>query len=188
VVKAVHPTELGQGPGHARVEPRDEAVHLDRALAASVGVGCLEGLGNLVAQADVVHDEAVAFLLAGLRGGVAPVGAGDGLEQRVLPQRPVQVHHLLDRSVEPGEQLGGDDQQGQRIVGVVELPLYLRPRRVDTDTHAPWACSRIWRKVSPLAQVVKRVANSGWSRNRRSISLLASCRSITRPSNRLSKV
>ena len=61
----------------------------------------------------------------------AAVGAGDRLEQRVPAQRLVQVHDLLDRGVEAGEQLRGDDQEspaGRRVAEPL-LDLRLLPSR-----------------------------------------------------------
>ena len=48
------------------------------------------------------------------------VHAGDGLEQRVLLERRVEIHDLLDRHVEAGEQHVAHDQDGQRVVPVLE--------------------------------------------------------------------
>ena len=67
---------------------------------------------------------------------------------------------------------------GKHAYSVISVTLWcLRPR----FHHAPSASSRICRNVSPRAQAVKTEANSGWSRKRRSISPLASCRSMTGP-------
>ena len=74
-----------------------------------------ERFGQLHGHAPVVHDEAVGLLVAG--GAVHP---GDGLEQRVLPERRVEIHDLLDRRVETGEQHVADDEDGQRVVRVLE--------------------------------------------------------------------
>ena len=59
-----------------------------------------------------------------------PIRAGDRLEQRVLSQRLVEVHRLLDGRIEAGKQFCRDDQECQRVVGVVEPCLdvgFLRP-------------------------------------------------------------
>ena len=72
----------------------------------------LDRLGHVVEDAQVVDDQAV-----GLRLAVGAVGAADGLQQRVVAQRLVEVHRLQDRRVEAGEQLRGDDQDLQRIAG-----------------------------------------------------------------------
>ncbi len=72
----------------------------------------------MVGQADVVDDEAAVLVLG------HPVHPGDGLQQVVLPQLLVDVHHLLDRRVEAGQQHVADDQEGdagQRLVRVVEV-------------------------------------------------------------------
>ncbi len=86
----------------------------------------LERLAAIVEHAEVVDDEAVGLLVA-----VGAVRAADGLEQRVVAQRLVQVHDLEDRRVEAREQLRGDDEQLQRIVGIAEAIkelLFLVPR------------------------------------------------------------
>ena len=56
------------------------------------GVRDGDGLRQLVAEPDVVHDEAVELLLVSVGVRPAAVRAGDGLEQRVGPQRLVEVH------------------------------------------------------------------------------------------------
>ena len=75
----------------------------------------LERLGHVVEDAEVVDDQAVRLRLA-----VGPVRAADRLEQRVVAQRLVEVHRLQDRRVEAGQQLGGDDEDLQRIGWVAE--------------------------------------------------------------------
>ena len=75
----------------------------------------LQRLGHVVKDADVVHDQAVRLLVA-----IGAVGAADGLQQGVVLHRLVEVHRLQDRRVEAGQQLGGDDQELQRVVGVAE--------------------------------------------------------------------
>ena len=74
-----------------------------------------QGLGQMVRQADVVHH--IAALLAAHD----PVGAGDGLQQRVLAQLLVDVHHLLDRRIEAGQQHVADDQKGNAGVVLVRV-------------------------------------------------------------------
>ena len=49
------------------------------------------------------------------------VHAGDGLQQVVLPQPLVDVHHLLDRGVEAGEQHVAHDQEGDAGVDLVRV-------------------------------------------------------------------
>ena len=75
----------------------------------------VQRLGHIVEDAEVVDDQAVRLLLA-----VGAVRAADGLEQGVVLQRLVEVHRLQDRRVEAGEQLGGDDQELQRVGRVAE--------------------------------------------------------------------
>ena len=75
----------------------------------------LERLRHVVEHAEVVDDETVRLLVA-----VGAVRAADGLEQRVVAQRLVEVHRLEDGRVEAGQQLGRDDEELQRIVRIAE--------------------------------------------------------------------
>ena len=75
----------------------------------------LECLGDVIEDAEVVHDESV-----GLRRRIDPVGPGDRLEEIVLLQRLVEVLRVEDRRVKARQQLGGDDDDLQRIGRVVE--------------------------------------------------------------------
>ena len=80
-------------------------------------------------HAPVVHDQPVGLLCAA-GGAPGAVHAGDGLEQPVLPERRVEVHDLLHRRIEAGEQHVADHQDGQRIVAVPEAsdePVLLLP-------------------------------------------------------------
>ena len=80
--------------------------------------------GDVVEDAEVVDDQAVGLLL-----GVGAVRAADRLQQRVVAQRLVEVHRLQDRRVEAGQQLGGDDEDLQRVGWVAEAVEQLLPRR-----------------------------------------------------------
>ena len=75
----------------------------------------VERLLQLGGHAPVVDDQAVGLLVP-----VRAVHAGDGLQQGVLLERRVEIHDLLDRRVEAGEQHVAHDQHGQRIVVVLE--------------------------------------------------------------------
>ena len=75
----------------------------------------VERLLQLGGHAPVVDDQAVGLLLP-----VRAVHAGDGLQQGVLLEGRVEIHDLLDRRVEPGEQHVAHDQHGQGIVTVLE--------------------------------------------------------------------
>ena len=66
-------------------------------------------------HAPVVDDEAVGLLVT-----EGAVYAGDGLQQGVLLEGRVEVHHLLDRRVEAGEQHVADHQHGQPVVAILE--------------------------------------------------------------------
>ena len=72
-------------------------------------------LGDVVEDAEVVDDQPM-----GLVGRIDAVGAGDRLQQRVLLQRLVEVLAVQDRRIEAGEQLRRDDDDLQRVGGVVE--------------------------------------------------------------------
>ena len=52
--------------------------------------------------------------------GVDTVGATDGLQQVVILHRLVEVHHLQNRRIETGQELGGDDQELERVVRIAE--------------------------------------------------------------------
>ena len=71
--------------------------------------------GDVIEDAQVIHDQAVGLFVA-----VGAVGARDGLQQGVVAHRFVEVHGLQDGRVEAGQQLGGDDQDLQRVVRVAE--------------------------------------------------------------------
>ena len=90
VVGAVDAVEPGcEGARECGLELGHQVVNVDGSLAAGFWIGRSQRLGDLVAQTDVVHDQAVSLLLAGLGVGDAAVGAGDGLEEGVPPQRLV---------------------------------------------------------------------------------------------------
>ena len=68
----------------------------------------------------------MGLLLTSGRVSETPVSPGDGLEQGVLAKWFVQIHRLLDRGIETGEQFRGDDEERERVVGVVEPRLHVR--------------------------------------------------------------
>src|SRR5206468_11971641 len=88
---------------------RPQRVPVDERFRAYALVKVQRGL-EIREDAEVVHDDAGALLHRGKR----PVGTGDGLEQVVVPQRLVEIHHLLDGRVEAGEQTVADDQDLER--------------------------------------------------------------------------
>ena len=92
-------------------EHREQLLDVRRQRLPFAGVPDGDRLRELVADPDVVDDEPVQLLLAGVRVRPAPVRARDRLEQRVRPQRLVEVHDALDRRVEAGEQLRRDDEE-----------------------------------------------------------------------------
>ena len=80
--------------------------------------------------------------------GIGAVGAADRLQQGVVAQRLVEVHRLQDRRVEAGQQLGGDDEDLQRVVGVAEaveqrLLLVLGRARSASATRADRSARRV---------------------------------------------
>jgi hypothetical protein len=82
---------------------------LQRALDVLLSVD-LERLLQVVRQAVVVHHDAELLAVAGA------VHARDGLQQLGFADRPVKVHHTLDRRVEAGQQHRLDDQEGDGSV------------------------------------------------------------------------
>ena len=58
------------------------------------------------------------------------VGAGDGLHQRVVAHRLVEIDRRAARRVEAGQPHGADEHQPQRVVGVLELLVEPRLRLV----------------------------------------------------------
>ena len=97
-----------------------QTVDIDWAAPATVWISIAESTSDLVPQPDVIDDQAVELLLAGERIAPSPVGTADGLKQRVESERLVEVHDTFDLGVEPGQQLGGDDQEPERIGRITE--------------------------------------------------------------------
>ena len=95
----VDPREIGEalldGLGEPRYKLGDVGDDTDHPLLIE-----LNGLGYVVEDPDVVDDQPMRLLLA-----VWAIGSADGLEQRVIPERLVQIHRLENRGVEPGEEL-----------------------------------------------------------------------------------
>ena len=77
----------------------------------------LQSKGQVIGQADVVDDESTVLV------GAHPVDPGNGLQQVVLFQFFVDVHHLFNGGVETGEQHVADNQKGnagQILVRIVK--------------------------------------------------------------------
>ena len=72
-------------------------------------------IGQVIGEPDVIHD--VAALLAMLD----PVGAGNGLQEGVLTQLLVDVHHLFDGRIEPRQQHVAHDQERDPGVFLVRI-------------------------------------------------------------------
>ena len=70
---------------------------------------------SFAGHAPVVDDEAVGLLVP-----EGAVHAGDGLQQPMLLQRLIEIHDLLDRRVETGQQHVAHDQDRERIAPVLE--------------------------------------------------------------------
>ena len=96
------------------LEPR-QLVHdrLQRPLDVGGGED-RQGVVQLGGDAPVVDHQSVVLVVG------AAVHAGDRLEEAVLPQRRVEVHDLLDRGVEAGEQHVADDQDRERVTALLE--------------------------------------------------------------------
>ena len=73
-------------------------------------------------DADVVHDQAAVLA------GEDAVGAGDGLHQRVVAHRLVEIDRRAARRVEAGHPHGADEDQPQRVLRVLELALEVLSR------------------------------------------------------------
>lgn len=109
---AVYAREVGEaflhGCGEFGLEVDD--IRDDAAEACFVE---FERLGNVVEDAEVIHDETVGLFIA-----VGAVGARDGLQQGVVAHGLVEIHGLQDGRVETCQQFGGDDDDLQRVVRV----------------------------------------------------------------------
>ena len=75
-----------------------KAQHVEHFVLFPLVVG-VEGLLQVVADADVIDDKALVLGVA-----ADPVHAGDGLEEAVGDDDLVEIHHLLHRRVEAGQQ------------------------------------------------------------------------------------
>ncbi len=137
---AVHAGEEGQCRVDRRAELGLEFLDVRDDLLDG-GLVELERLGDVVEHAEVVDDQAVGLVR------VDPVGAGDGLQEGVLLERLVQVLRVQDRGVEAGQQLRGDDDDLQRVGGVVEP-------RGDRFEVVPAGCP-----LRPLGRVVAGLAH-----------------------------
>ena len=73
--------------------------------ASSFGIVVVEGGLQVLEHAEVVDYDATLFALVG------SVGPGDGLQQGVVAKRFVEVHHLLDRSIESGQEHIAHDEE-----------------------------------------------------------------------------
>ena len=63
----------------------------------------------------VIDDDAAVLA------GEDPVGAGDGLHQRVVAHRLVEIHRRAARRIEAGQPHGADEDQAQRVVSLLEF-------------------------------------------------------------------
>ena len=111
-------------------------------------LGCVGGEGDLeVLRYAVVVDD-VSGVLA-VRGAVHP---GDGLQQFGFLDVPVQVHHLLGRCVEPGQQHRLDDQERDRA-GVLRVRVTLdRQRLLEPGDDSVLLC--LVRPLRPVRRIV----------------------------------
>ena len=58
------------------------------------------------------------------------VGAGDGLHQRVVAHRLVEIYRRAARRIKASQPHGADEDQAQRVFGVLELLFEARLRLV----------------------------------------------------------
>ena len=132
--------EPGFGPDSRRLDDRSRV--LLHPQHGPLDVRPVEGgqhLLQVAGDAAVVHHQAVR-LLGGhpvAHMGEPAVHPGDGLEQPVLPQPPVEVEHLLHRGVEAGEQHVHHHQHLGVALGIDEglgdQALVQLPGRVELD-------------------------------------------------------
>jgi hypothetical protein len=97
------------------IVPRAQRVEHFLLLLFVIGVN---GPLQVVADAHVVHHKALILALAG-----HSVHAGDSLEQVVGHCHLVQVHHLLDRSVEASQQHVVNDHDTHLASDTLVLPI-----------------------------------------------------------------
>ena len=119
--RAIYPGEPRQAFLHRRGKRGDQLIEV-RDDAGDALLVELDRLGHVVEHPEVVDDQSMRLGLA-----VRPVRAADGLQQRVVTQRHVQVHRLQDGRVEARQQLRRDNQQLERVVRItetVEQPLF----------------------------------------------------------------
>ena len=105
---------------HLRLE---ELLQQAEVLDDGVDLVAVEGqrLFQLVEDADEIEDEAVRLHHLRRLVLIGPVHARDGLEQRVVAHRLVEIHRVEDRRVEAGEQLLGDDQDLRPLADLGEV-------------------------------------------------------------------
>ena len=70
---------------------------------------------QLGGHAPVVDHQPVGLVVA-----VRAVDAGDGLQQRMLLERRIEIHHLFRRRVEAGQQHVAHHQDGERVITILE--------------------------------------------------------------------
>ncbi len=75
----------------------------------------LESFLQLAGQAPVIDHQTVVLVH------LSAVDTAHGLEESMLPQRAVQVHHLLNRGIKTGDELIADDQN-LGVILFLELP------------------------------------------------------------------
>ena len=80
-----------------------------------------EGLLQLVEDAHEIQNEAVRLHHLRRLVFIGTVHPRDGLEQRVVAHRLVQIHRVEDRRIEAGEQLFGNDEDFRRLLQFREI-------------------------------------------------------------------
>ena len=108
--QVAHHLELLAELALAHLQRDHDVVHV------ALGVGLQPG-AQIVADADVVHHQPARLVLED------PVDPRDGLEQAVIAHRLVDVERVEHRRVEAGQPHVFDDDDAQRVVGVLEVLL-----------------------------------------------------------------
>ena len=108
-------TERGRGV-HSFAQIRDELLLvLHRVLAVLAGAINGQRLFQGGEHVGVVHDHAAVLA------GEHAIRSGDGLHERVIPHRLVQIHRGTTRRVEAGQPHGADEHNPQRVGRVLEF-------------------------------------------------------------------
>ena len=106
---AIYIGEVSQTLLHGFWEFQFQAQHVINNFAEAFFVE-LQRLGNIIEDAEIIHDETVSLAK---HIAVGAVGARDGLQERVIAHWLVEIHGLQDGRIKTREQFGSDDQDLQ---------------------------------------------------------------------------